>query len=257
MSKIIAVINQKGGVGKTTITANLGSALARRGFKVLLIDLDLQCNLSANFLGFDDSRAGISEYLVEKKPIDEDIILETKENNLWIIPSNANMVLVERALINERAREKILFKILSNRINDFDFILMDNSPSISTVTDNSLTVADYVLVPVSMNFFSMIGLKLLNEVVSGIVEDLNPDLKILGYVINQYDKRESITKAVEESIKEDLGDLVFKNVIRINTNIKTSPINQSTVFDVLDDKKGKEDFNCLTDELLRRINNDR
>jgi chromosome partitioning protein len=249
----ISIVNQKGGVGKTSIAVNLSHALVNRNNKVLLVDLDIQSNATLNLIDVDEEEQTIAEcFLSENYPI-SNVIKSTKIENLDIAPSGQRMTLVELNIYPRLARESILKKAFQG-VQDYDFVIFDLPPFLSLLTVNALNCSNYALVPVSANFFSLYGIKLLNETIYKIKENLNDNLTIIGYVINAYDRRESETFTVEETLRENLGKQVFNTVIRTNTLLKQSQGERSTIYQYEGNNgKGKADFDSLAGELLERF----
>lgn len=256
---VISILNAKGGVGKTTVTQNLGAGLAQRGYKVLLIDTDLQANLTQSTIGQQDADSqSIANCLINEQGLD-DVIKETTTKNLWVIPVNDLMVEVDLQLASKIGRERVLKNCLeaTSRLSSFDFVLIDNPPYMSLITVNSLTASDLYLIPVSTAFLSMMGIKLLQTNISKLQNSLKLDLQFLGVVLTMYDIREKITKQVDQVLRKTLGAKVFDTVIRVNTQYKVAPLERQTIFQIEDQtatsNKGTEDFISLTDELLTRI----
>jgi chromosome partitioning protein len=253
---VISVLNHKGGVGKTTTTMNLGAALAIKGKKVLLIDLDVQANLTHSLIGdIGENERSLCEAMIEEQPFDE-IIKTTTTHNLQIVPAGESLIELDVNLASMMGREQILKNCLSSTkgIETFDVVLIDNPPYISLATINSLVASDYYLVPVSCEYLPMVGLKWLQKTVQR-VKKLNPRLKPLGVAITMYDKRESITQNVEDLIREELADQVFDTRIRVNTKHKATGAHRQTIFQYENDPKGKgtEDYSSLGAEVLARL----
>ena len=252
----LAIINQKGGVGKTTTSLNLGAALANMGYNVLMIDLDLQANLTSTVLGnFAEDLPTMYDVLLNLSSINE-IIKETNTPNLMIAPSGENMTNVEINLASMLGREQALRTALS-KIPDYtyDFIIMDNPPYLSLVTINAMTSADYLIVPVSCEYLPMLGLKWLLKSIEKIKQVLHPQLKILGFLLTMYDKRENITTDVEDILREQFDSLVYDCVVRINTKHKSAPAEQKTIFQYEASKygRGTEDYIKVAKETLKRL----
>ena len=253
---VISVINQKGGVGKTTTTVNLGAGLAIKGKKVLVIDMDIQANLTHSLIGDIPEHAdSVCEVLLSESPFD-DIIKETTTKNLFIAPAGESLIELDINLANKMGREHILEQCLkaTKCIKSFDIILIDNPPYVSLSTVNSLVASDFYIVPLSCEYLPMLGLKWLNKTVEKVLK-LNPKLKSLGVALTMYDKREGITTSVEELVREELEDLVFKTKIRINTKHKSAPTSKQTIFQYEASKEGKGtiDYMGLTEEVLGRL----
>lgn len=254
---IISVLNHKGGVGKTTTTVNLGAGLALKGLKVLLIDLDVQANLTHQLIGdLGDAERNVCEAMLDETPLD-DIIRPTGTERLFIAPAGESLIELDINLFNMMGREQVLKNCIraTKAIESFDVVLIDNPPYVSLATVNSLVASHYYLVPVSCEYFPMLGIKYLNKSV-GRVRKLNPSLAPLGVALTMYDQRESITSEVEELVREELADQVFNTVIRVNTKIKASPSTHQTIFQYENNPKGKstEDYAALTKEVMNRLN---
>lgn len=255
--KIISVINQKGGVGKTTTTLNLGAGLAIKGLKVLIIDLDIQCNLTHCAIGdLAEGEPSIYEALIEKTGFDE-AIRPTSTKNLFIVPAGESLVHLEMNLANVMDRPRVLSRSIkkTQALNEFDLVLIDNPPFMSLTTLNSLVASDYYLVPLSCEYLPMIGLKWLEKSIAEIRDELNPTLKPIGVALTMFDPRQAITKSVEQLVRNELADLVFDTKIRVNTKAKAAPIGHKTIFQLEASKNGKgtEDYMALTSEVIRRL----
>lgn len=253
---VISVLNHKGGVGKTTTTANLGAGLARQGQKVLLIDLDVQANLTHQMIGdLPEGQQNICEALLEEKPL-EAIIQPTGTKNLFIAPAGESLIELDLNLFNKFGREYVLRNSIQQTkgIESFDVVLIDNPPYISLATVNSLAASNYYLVPVSCEYLPMLGIKYLNKTILR-VKKVNPDLKQLGVALTMYDKRESIGQNVAELVREELADQVFETMIRVNTKIKGSPSVRQTIFEYENDPAGRgtTDYTALTKEVMQRL----
>ena len=246
-------MNHKGGVGKTTVTANLGAGIALKGFKVLVIDLDIQCNLTQTLLNNIGDSYNICDVLLAEEKINDKVIQNTKIDNLKIVPAGENLVDADINLFPLMGRESILKNSLSI-VTEFDFVLIDNPPYTSLLTINSLVASEYVLVPVSCEFLPLVGLKYLLNTIQRI-KKLNNNISILGYVLTMYDARESITTQVEQILRNQFSELVFESKIRINTKAKAAPSKTQTIFEYEEMQgRGSSDFANLTIEFLERIN---
>jgi len=255
---IFSIVNQKGGVLKTTLTVNLGAGLALKGYNVLVIDLDSQCNLTQSLIGDIGDTKNISEIILsDGKENIFDVIQKTSVERLHIAPAGESLASAELQMSNIMTRQYLLEKTLQNTfLNKYDFILIDNSPSIGLLTLNSLVASHYALIPISCEFLPMVGLKYIINTIKKVQDDkrLNPDLEILGYILTLYDKREAITLQVENMLRERFGDKVFKNVIRINTKAKAAPAKQQSIFHYENLKgRGTQDFKNLTIELIEKL----
>jgi chromosome partitioning protein len=222
--KIIAVVNQKGGVGKTTTATNLGTALAAVYKKTLLIDLDPQGNASTGFgvSQKDRLKKTIYEILIDELDINQ-AIYKTNIPYLNIIPSNVNLSAAEIELISFRDRDFVLKKQLTKIIEGFDYIIIDCPPSLGFLTINALTAADSVLIPMQCEFYALEGLSHLLKTIDLVKRKLNPRLDIEGVVLTMYDRRNRLTEQVEADVRNCLGDAVFNTVIPRNVRISEAP----------------------------------
>ncbi len=222
-AKIISVTNQKGGVGKTSTTVNIATALSVMDRRVLVLDLDPQGNSSTG-LGVNQEDRKITTYeLLTRISSIEDSITKTIFPNLDLIPSNANLSAIELELGHTPNREKILSELLKKISNKYDYIFIDCPPSLNLLTINALTAANEVLIPMQCDFYSLEGLSHLLKTVGLIEKNLNPNIKIGGIIFTMYDKRNRLTEQVEMDVRSHLGDLVFKTVIPRNVRVAEAP----------------------------------
>lgn len=258
---IISVVNHKGGVLKTTTTANLGAALARLGRRVLVCDLDPQQNLTASLIGpvpFDENARTLYDAFIDEEGFDH-LIRDTSTKNLDIVPSSEDFFSAELSLAPMEAREFVLRTCFerTERLSDYDFVLVDNSPSVSLVTVNSLVASDCFLVPVSAEYLPLTGLIMLGNSIGRIQQKLAPNLASLGVVLTLYHRSENICRHVERQLERELGDMLFRTRIRVNTKAKTAPSVQKTIFQFEDSPRGRgsEDYLRLAEEVLSRTGN--
>jgi chromosome partitioning protein len=213
-AKVVAMCNQKGGVGKTTSTINLGAALAEYGRRVLLVDMDPQGALSAG-LGVPhyELEQTIHNLLVEPRVSIDDVLLHTRVPHMDLVPSNIDLSAAEIQLVNEVGREQTLARALHPVLDRYDYVLIDCQPSLGLLTVNGLTCADGVVIPTECEFFSLRGLALLTDTVEKVRDRLNPKLEISGILLTRYDPRTINSREVMARVVERFGDLVFDTVI--------------------------------------------
>ena len=222
-NKIIAIVNQKGGVGKTTTTSNLATALSAINKKVLVIDLDPQGNASTGFgIAMNNREKTIYEVLVDNYPIN-DVIIKTEIPNLEIITSNVDLSAAELELIDITQREYILKNALKTLNTVYDYIIIDCPPSLGILTLNALVAAKSMLVPLQCEFFALEGLGHLLKTASLVQKKLNPSLEIEGVVLTMYDRRNKLTEHVENDVRKCLGKLVYNTAIPRNVRISEAP----------------------------------
>lgn len=223
MGKIIALANQKGGVGKTTTTINLGASLATLEKSVLIVDADPQANASSG-LGVDlkEVDCSIYECIINKADV-RDAIYTTDIDGLDIIPSHIDLVGAEIEMLNLDNREKIIKQILEPIRKEYDFILIDCSPSLGLITVNALTAADSVIIPVQCEYFALEGISKLLNTIKIIKNKLNTKLEIEGFLLTMYDSRLRLANQIYDEVKRHFQELVFKTVIQRNVKLSESP----------------------------------
>lgn len=244
---IISVVNQKGGVGKTTTVINFSAAVAGLGKKVLLIDLDPQANATSG-LGVKDNTKGIYEILSEH--IDPMEGLKEVRPNLWIIPANQNLAGANIELVNLPEREKFLSKALAKLPIDFDYIFIDNPPSLGLLTINSLVAANQVLIPVQAEYYALEGLGQLLNTINLVQENLQPNLDILGALITMYDDKFQLSREVLEELYKYFPNKIFRTVIPRHIKLAEAPSFGKTILEYAPKSKGAKAYQRLAKEFL-------
>ncbi len=254
MAKIIAIANQKGGVGKTTTAINLAASLAVLEYKTLLIDADPQAN-STTGNGFDLRNVQLSLYdiMVNETPAKK-VILETETPNLHLIPSHLDLVGAEIELINHPNRERVLAQSLQDIDKDYDFVIIDCSPSLGLITVNALTAANSVTVPVQCEYFALEGLGKLLNTIKIVQTRLNQDLEIEGILMTMYDGRLRLSNQVVDEVKKHFGELVFNTIIHRNTRLGEAPSFGKAVLMYDADSTGAINYLNLAKEILQKNN---
>lgn len=252
MSKIIALANQKGGVGKTTTSMNLAASLATLEKRVLLIDADSQANASSG-LGVDLSKVDCSIYecLISGADIHE-AIYTTDIDRLDIIPSNINLVGAEVEMLNFDGREYILKKLLQSVDKEYDYILIDCSPSLGLITVNALTAANSVIIPVQCEYFALEGISKLLNTIKIVKKKLNPELEIEGFLLTMYDSRLRLANQIYDEVKRHFQELVFKTVIQRNVKLSEAPSHglPAILYDA--DSTGAKNHLALAKEIIKK-----
>lgn len=252
MGRIIAVANQKGGVGKTTTTINLSACLAEQGQKVLVIDVDPQGNTTSG-LGIDKNNTEntVYELMLGEASID-DCIYKSVMDDLDVIPSNVNLAGAEIDLIDIDDREYILKKIVNSLKENYDFILLDCPPSLSMLTVNAMTAANTVLVPIQCEYYALEGLSQLIRTINLVKQKLNPELEIEGVVFTMYDARTNLSLQVVENVKANLKQTVYKTIIPRNIRLAEAP-SHGLPINLYDPKSaGAESYRLLAEEVIHR-----
>ena len=254
MGKIIAIANQKGGVGKTTTAINLAASFAVLEYRTLLVDADPQANATSG-VGFDPKniKTSIYECIIDgKEP--KDIILQTTTPNLDLLPAHIDLVGAEIEMINLPNREKMMRHVLAKVKEDYDFIILDCSPSLGLVTLNSLTAADSVIIPVQCEYFALEGLGKLLNTIKIVQTRLNPDLGIEGILLTMYDIRLRLSNQVVEEVKTHFQSMVFDTIIQRNTKLGEAPSFGETIIMHDATSKGAINYLNLAREFLQKNN---
>ena len=252
MGKIIALANQKGGVGKTTTTINLAASLATFEKNVLVVDADPQANASSG-LGVDIKEIDCSLYecIIDHTDV-RDAIYTTDIDGLDIIPSHIDLVGAEIEMLNLPNREKVLKSLLAPIKDDYDYILIDCSPSLGLITVNSLTASDSVIIPVQCEYFALEGISKLLNTIKIIKSKLNPRLEIEGFLLTMYDSRLRLANQIYDEVKRHFQELVFKTVIQRNVKLSESPSHGLPVILYDADSTGSKNHLALAKEIINK-----
>ncbi len=250
MARKIIFYNQKGGVGKTTVCVNLGSALARKGYKVLLIDFDAQVNLTHAVSG-NTKKSNIYD-VITGKVSSLDAVQSTIFSNLDLIPGSLNIAGLSIELVEEENREKFLKKTTENLDDKYDYILLDCAPSLALETVNALSWCDEVIIPLQCEYLAMEGLNLIMRTISNIKKTINPEIKILGILFTMYSKRIKLNQEVVDDISSYFSDLVFKTIIPRSSRLSEAP-SHGLPIDYYDrSSSAAKAFLYLSEEVIER-----
>ena len=251
MGKIIAIANQKGGVGKTTTAVNLGAYLAEKGKRVLLVDFDPQSNLSSA-VGADTSRRGVYE-LISGQADFQEVIQTTTVDNLSIMPSSINLTGATIELVDHDRREYFLKGALTQAQERYDYVFIDCPPSLGVLTLNGLVAAKYVLIPLQCEYFALEGLTLLLKTISQVQKSLNPDLEIGGILFTMYDRRTKLAHEVVQEVTGYFKDRVFRTIIPRNVRISEAPSFSKPINQYDRECVGAKSYESLADEVLAHV----
>ena len=252
MARVISIATQKGGVGKTTTAINLGASLAVLEKKVLIIDADAQAN-STSGLGFDVREMKKTIYECMVNDVDPTTaVLQCEIDNLYIMPSHIDLVGAEIEMLNMSDREKTMKKMVDKLRYQFDYILIDCSPSLGLITVNALTASDSVIIPVQCEYFALEGLGKLLNTIKIIQKRLNPSLEIEGFLLTMYDSRNNLSNQVLDEVKRHFQDMVFQTLIARNVRLSEAPSHGLAAISYDATSKGAQNYLNLAREVLER-----
>jgi chromosome partitioning protein len=251
--RVLAVVNQKGGVGKTTSTINLGAALAGEGARVLLVDLDPQGALSVG-LGFNPNNLETTVYnlLLDKTTPFAEVVIPTRVDGLDLVPSNIDLSAAEVVLVNEVAREQLLGRRLQEAVKEYNYILIDCPPSLGLLTINALTAAHAVVIPLECEYFALKGMALLMDTVTKVRERLNPHLEVLGILATMLEARTIHGREVLSRVNDAFGDKLFKTVIHKTIKFSEAPVVGEPILNYAPSSNGANEYRELAREVLAR-----
>lgn len=252
MGKIIAIANQKGGVGKTTTTVNLAASLGVLEKSVLVIDADPQANATSG-LGIEVDEVELGTYQMLEHTADaRDTIIKTSSPNVDLIPSHIDLVAIEIELVDKDSREYMLKQAIQELREEYDYILIDCAPSLGLLTLNALTSADSVIIPIQCEYFALEGLGKLLNTIKSVQRIHNPDLDIEGMLLTMYDSRLRLSNQVVGEVKKHFGDMVFDTIIQRNVRLGEAPSYGESIIKYDASSKGATNYLNMADELLKK-----
>jgi len=250
---IITVANQKGGVGKTTTAINLAAAVANKGFRTLLIDLDPQANSTMSYVDARQVTRSMYDVLVSEELEFKDVIVPTTVPNLSIAPSRIALAKLESKLIGDIDGPFRLKDRMKDAANEYDYIFIDTPPTLGMITVNALVASTHVLVPIQSSYFALEGTDDLLETIEKIKSRPNPNLQLLGVVITMHDKRTTLAKDIHDQIGQVFGDRLFNTVITKSIRLEESPAYKESIFTFAPKSSGANEYYSLSEELLARV----
>jgi chromosome partitioning protein len=246
--KSIAILNHKGGTGKTTSSINIGAGLAKKGKRVLLVDIDPQANLTEG-LGVRDPKISIYDSIRDSKKLP---IINIREN-LDLVPSSMDLLGAELEIVSKIGREKIITKLLKPVKNQYDYIILDCPPALGLLTINAIVASDTILLPLEAEYFAYKGIDRLIGVIEQVQEHFNEDLTIGGVFVTKCNSQRTLTQTIINSITEHFGSKVFDARIRVNVSLSEAQLQGQSVFEYAPDSNGAKDYEKLVDEILAKL----
>jgi len=246
--KTIAILNHKGGTGKTTSAINIGAGLAKKGKRVLLVDIDPQANLTEG-LGIRDAETSIYDSIRDSKKLP---VIQIHER-LDLVPSSIDLLGAELEIVSKIGREKIIAKLLKPLKSEYDYIILDCPPALGLLTINAIVASDTVLLPLEAEYFAYKGIDRLIGVIEQVQEHLNEKLTVGGVFVTKCNSQRTLTQTIVNSITDFFGDKVFDTKIRINVSLSEAQLQGQSVFDYAPESNGAKDYELLVDEIIRKI----
>jgi chromosome partitioning protein len=251
MNTVIAIANQKGGVGKTTTATNLAAGLAIRGFRTLLIDLDPQCNATYTYLSTDIIKETLANVLIgnEQRLPMIDAVYETHIEGFHLVPASIRLAVIEQQV---RLEEQYRLRDAIEQLTDYDFILLDCPHTLGVTLTQAFLAATHIIVPITAEYYSLDGVIDLTQTIE-VAKRPNPALAVLGYLINRFDSRTTISRSVLDKVQEMFPGQVFDTIIRANTKLQSAPAYRKSIYEHAPNSAGASDYDGLCDEILERL----
>ncbi|MGH9360250.1 MAG: ParA family protein [Terriglobia bacterium] len=253
MATVIAIANQKGGVGKTTTATNLAAAFALKRKRTLLIDLDPQANTTLTFFPLQEITQSVYDVLADHKTPLSDVLRPTKTANLCLAPAKISLAKLEATLVGQFDAPYRLKDALASCRDDFDMILIDTPPTLGLITVNALVASTHLLVPIQAAYYAMEGSDDLLDTLARIRSRPNPELQLLGVVLTLFDKRTNLARDIQKQVRAVFGGKVFKTVVNKSVRLEESPAYKETIFTFAPDSSGASDYERLAREVLQRV----
>jgi chromosome partitioning protein len=248
----IAIANQKGGVGKTTTAINLSAAIAKKGKRVLLVDLDPQANSSISFIDPHEIELSVYELLTDSKVLFKEVLKKTKVENLDVLPSRISLAKLEGKIVGELDAPFRLKDRLDPVIKDYDVVVLDTPPTLGLITVNALVASTHLIIPIQSSYFALEGTDDLLETVQRIKARPNPELEVLGVVVTLHDRRTTLSRDIYDQICQTFGDKVFDTTISKSVRLEESPAYRESIFTFAPSSSGATEYANLCEEVIRR-----